>query len=184
MIAFRALRFSGEGVSLLTDQGLVRLAYRDLAEVAMQPMDAWEAYYRQLAAIDPQGDAGIVRLETGQGMVFTASTTRATAFREEAEAAASTCLVATGLEPHADSRCLVGRPHAVASARHRRSAVALRAQQVTQRGALGSSWKWQADRNVAGGELRSGGLRYLWGFGVHAPNELLFRLPDSATGLP
>ena len=93
VIAFRALRFSGEGVSLLTDQGLVRLAYRDLAEVAMQPIDAWEAYHRQLAEIDPKGDAGIVRLETGQGMVFTASTTRVTAFREEAEAAASTCLV-------------------------------------------------------------------------------------------
>ena len=75
VIAFRALRFNGDGVSVLTDQGLVRLAYRELAEVAMQPMDAWEAYYRQLAVIDPEGDAGIVRLETGQGMVFTASAT-------------------------------------------------------------------------------------------------------------
>ena len=53
-------------------------------------------------------------------------------------------------------------------------------QKVVQGGALGSSWKWQMDRNVAGGELRSGGVRYLWGFGVHAPNELVFRLPDSA----
>ena len=58
VIAFRALRFSGEGLSLLTDQGLVRLAYRDLAEVAMQPIDAWDAYYRQLAGIDPQGRRG------------------------------------------------------------------------------------------------------------------------------
>ncbi len=53
-------------------------------------------------------------------------------------------------------------------------------QQVVQRGALGSSWKWQADRNVAGGELRSGRVRCLWGFGVHAPNEMVFRLPDFA----
>ncbi len=33
---------------------------------------------------------------------------------------------------------------------------------------------------MAGGELRSGGVRCLWGFGVHAPNELDFHLPDSA----
>ncbi len=53
-------------------------------------------------------------------------------------------------------------------------------EQVAQGAALGSSWKWQADHNVAGGELRSGGVRYLWGFGVHAPNEMVFPLPDSA----
>ena len=93
VIAFRALRFSQEGVSLLTEHGLMKLAYRELAEVVMPPMDVWEAYHRQLAQIDPQGGADVVRLETGQGMVFTASATGVTAFRDEAEAAASTCLV-------------------------------------------------------------------------------------------
>ena len=53
-------------------------------------------------------------------------------------------------------------------------------ERVTQSGVLGSSWKWQADRNVAGDELCSGGVRCLWGFGVHAPNEIVFQLPDSA----
>ncbi len=33
---------------------------------------------------------------------------------------------------------------------------------------------------MAGGELKSGGLQYFWGFGVHAPSELVFPLPDSA----
>ncbi len=37
VMAFRALRFSGEGTILLTDHGLVRLAYRDLAEIVMPP---------------------------------------------------------------------------------------------------------------------------------------------------
>ena len=134
MLAFRALRFSNEGVSLLTDQGLVRLAYRDLAEVAMPPIDAWDAYYRQLAEIDPKGDAGIVRLETAQGMVFTASTSRVTAFRGEAEAAASTCLVRAGLEPHADSRRLVRRPHAMAGPATVVPLSLFAPQQVTQRG--------------------------------------------------
>ena len=126
VIAFRALRFSGDGVSVLTDQGLVRLAYRDLAEVAMPPIDAWEAYYRQLAVIDPTGDAGIVRLETGQGMVLTASTTGSRRFammRKRPHRRASSA----GLEPHADPRRLVGGAHVVAGPRHGRSALALRA---------------------------------------------------------
>ena len=158
----------------------MRLAYRDLLEVAMQSMDAWEAYYRQLAEIDPKCDAGIVRLETGQGAVLTASTTRATEFRKEAEAAASACLV----EP-AWSRTPI--PVAWSAVRTQWSAPAtvvplsrFAPDQVAQPAALGSSWKWQANHNVAGGELRSGGARCLWGFGVHAPNELTFRLPDSA----
>ena len=185
VIAFRALRFSGEGVSLLTDQGLVRLAYRDLAEVAMQPIDAWEAYHRQLAEIDPKGDAGIVRLETGQGMVFTASTTpghgvsQGSARRPHRRASSQPAWSRTPI-PVAWSavRTLWRAPATVVP-------LSLFApEQVAQRGALGSSWKWQADRNVAGGELRSGGVRYLWGFGVHAPNELVFPLPDSRTGLP
>jgi hypothetical protein len=156
----------------------VRLAYRDLVEVAMQPIDAWEAYQRQLARIDPQGDLGIVRLETAQGMIFTASASGITAFRAEAEPAATTCLV----EPVWSRTPIPVAWSAVRTVWRAPATVVplsrLAPRQVVQGGALGSSWKWQADRSVAGGELRSGGARYLWGFGVHAPNELAFSLPD------
>jgi hypothetical protein len=56
-------------------------------------------------------------------------------------------------------------------------------QKVAQPSGLGGSWRWQADHNVAGGELQSGGNRYLWGFGVHAPNAMTFALPDSARAM-
>ena len=39
---------------------------------------------------------------------------------------------------------------------------------------------WRANRNSAGGALRSGGQRYAWGFGVHARSELSFTLPPHA----
>jgi hypothetical protein len=176
VIAFRVLRFSGESVSLLTDRGLVRLAYRDLAEIVMPPIDAWDAYYRQLAQIDPNCDAGIVRLEMGQGMVLTVSASGVPA----GVAAGATYLV----QP-AWSRTPVSVGGSAVSMQWRAPATVVplslfAPQQVVQRGALGSSWKWQADRSVAGGELRSGGVRCLWGFGVHAPNTMVFRLPDSA----
>jgi hypothetical protein len=180
VIGFRVLRFNGEGLIALTDQGLVRLAYRELAEVVMPPMDPWEAYYRQLAAIDPDGDAGIIRLEVGQGMVLTASVPRAMSFRQEGESAASTYLMLP-----AWSRTPIPLAWFAVRTLWRAPATVVplslfAPQAVAQRGALGSSWKWQVDRNVAGGELRSGGDGYLWGFGVHAPNELVFRLPESA----
>jgi hypothetical protein len=180
VIAFRALRFSGEGVSLLDGKGLTRLAYRDLAEIVMQPMDAWEAYHRQLAVIDPEIDAVLVRVETQQGMVFTAAGSRASSLRAENEPAASHCLI----QP-AWSRAPISVAWSAVRSVWRSPAVIVPLSQfaplqAVERGALGSSWKWQTDRSVAGGELRSGGVRGLWGFGVHAPNELVFALPDSA----
>jgi len=39
---------------------------------------------------------------------------------------------------------------------------------------------WRVNRNSDGGVLRSGGRRYAWGFGVHAPSELSFILPPHA----
>ena len=176
VIVFRVLRFGGTGVSLLTNQGLLRLAYRELSEVMMPPIDAWEAYQRQLAKIDPNCDAGIIRLETGQGMVLTVSATGGPV----AEAAGSSCFVQPAWShtpiPVAGSsvRTVWRAPATVVPLS------LFTPQQVTQRGALGCNWKWQVNRNVAGGDLRGGGVRCLWGFGVHAPNEMTFRLPDSA----
>ena len=40
--------------------------------------------------------------------------------------------------------------------------------------------QWRADRNSAGGLLRSGGRLHGWGFGVHAYSELSFALPPAA----
>jgi hypothetical protein len=180
VIAFRAVRFSVDGVSVLTAQGLTKIAYRELAELVMQPVDFWEAYHRQLAFIDPQCNVGLVRLETQQGMVFTASSTRVKSFRAESEPAASTCLI----QPAWSGTAIPLAWSAVRSEWRAPAQVVplsqLAPERAIQFGALGSSWKWQADHNVAGGDLQSGGARYYWGFGVHAPTELVFSLPDTA----
>ena len=174
------LRFSGEGVSLITDQGLTRIGFRELAEAVLPPMDVWEAYYRQLAVVDPACDLGLVRLETRHGMVFTASSTGVRSFRAETEAAASTCLI----QP-AWSRTAIPIAWSAVCREWRAPACLVPLSQIApqsavQGGALDGGWRWQADHNVAGGELKSGGLQYFWGFGVHAPSELVFPLPDSA----
>ena len=143
----------------------------------MPPIDAWEAYQRQLAKIDPNCDAGIIRLETGQGMVLTVSATGSPV----AETAGSSCFVQPAWShtpiPVAGSSVA----HCMAGTRHRGSPVAVHAPASHAVRGLGCNWKWQVNRNVAGGDLRGGGVRCLWGFGVHVPlDEMTFRLPDSA----
>jgi len=51
---------------------------------------------------------------------------------------------------------------------------------TVQRSTFGSSWTWQANRNVQRHPLRSAGQEYGWGFGVQATNELHFGLPSFA----
>ena len=176
--SFRAIRWNAESVSVLTDESLEQIRLGDVAEVRMAADDAWNMYYRELSILDPEGTTEIVRVETTEGISLTASTIRSSQFRGEAEAIASVRL----LRPvwsrapipvrWTSTRLLWRAPaHVVPLSR-------FSPEQVAQRGVLGSSWKWQADRNVAGGILRSDGLDYLWGFGVHAPNEMVFLLPD------
>ena len=147
----------------------------------MQPIDAWEAYYRQLAADRSRGRRG--HRPPGDGArhgSHRVARPRATAFREEAEAAASTCLVQPAWSrtpiPVAWSavRSCGGRPPRSFRSRSSRPS---RSRSAAPWAAVGSGKRtatWPA------ASFAAAAIRYLWGFGVHAPNELAFRLPDSA----
>jgi len=177
-VPFRAVRWSADSVSVLTEESLERIPLGDIAELRMPTVDTWNTYYRELSILDPNGTAGIVRVETFEDMILTASTLRSSQLRDGNEAVARVHL----LQPvwsrapipvsWASMRLLWRAPSLVVPLSR------FSPEQVTQRGVLGSSWKWQVDRNVAGGILRSDGMDYLWGFGVHAPNTMVFTLPD------
>lgn len=175
---FRSIRWGAESVSVLTEESLARIPLNDIAELQMPAANTWETYFRELSILDPLGNAGIVRVETNDGIVLTTSTSRSSQFRLVNEAVASQRLMqpAWSRAPipvrWSDIRLLWQAPSTMVSLSR------FSPEQVTQQGALGKSWKWQADRNVAGGILRSDGLDYIWGFGVHAPNEMVFSLPD------
>jgi len=192
---FRAIRWGAESVSALTAEGLARIPLSEIAELRFTADDAWETYYRELSILDPEARAEIVRVDTNDGIIITASTNRSSSAarsvhrqgerpaespqrRRERGFDSSLRLMqpAWSLEPipvpWARMRLLWQAPaHMVPLSR-------FAPQQVTQSGSLGQSWKWQTDRNVAGGILRCEGLDYLWGFGIHAPNEMVFALPD------
>ena len=178
VLPFRSIRWGAESISVLTEESLERIPLGDVAELQMPAADAWNTYFRELSVLDPQGNAGIVRVETSDGIVLTASTSRSSQLRLVGESVASQRMMhpAWSRAPipvrWSDIRLLWQAPSNMVSLSR------FAPEQVTQRGVLGSSWKWQADRNVAGGLLRSDGMDYIWGFGVHAPNQMVFTLSD------
>lgn len=182
-LEYRALRYSEHSVLLLREgAGVVEVPFADIDELHLAPVDAWEAYLDQLTALAPAEGQRLVRYETAWGLRVTSTTERFQAMSYGAvENPASWYHLAHpawSLEPlwlAWDSIRLREYfwPHEVPLSR-------IEPVRTRYAGALGNFWPWQADRNVEGGWLESGGQLFAWGFGVHGNSELEFPLPEGA----
>ena len=173
-VVFRSIRWGAESIRLLTEDGVEQLWLRDVAEICLAEADPWQSYFRELSFIDPTGTSTIVQIEALDGTQLTASQNRISqdiSGRRTIQPA--WCRTPVTLPPQITRVIWQAPAHVVPLSRLWPTA-------VVQRGALGNSWKWQANRNVAGDVLRSGSHEYLWGYGVHAPNEMAFLLPECA----
>ena len=173
-VVFRSIRWGAESIRLLTEDGVEQLWLRDVAEICLAEADPWQSYFRELSFIDPTGTGTIVQIEALDGTQLTASQNRISqdiSGRRTIQPA--WCRTPVTLPPQITRVIWQAPAHVVPLSRLWPTA-------VVQRGALGNSWKWQANRNVAGDVLRSGSHEYLWGYGVHAPNEMAFLLPECA----
>lgn len=179
-LEYRALRFGERSVFFLRDGGVVELAFADIDELHLAPLNPWEAYFEQLTALAPAAGQRLVRYETAAGLRVTSTTERFQALSYGAvENPASWYHLAHppwSLEPlwlASDSIRLREYfwPHEVPLSR-------IEPVRSRYEGALGTFWPWQADRNVEGGWLESGGEIFAWGFGVHGNSELEFALPE------
>ena len=131
----------------------------------MQPLDPWEAYYRQLAVHRSGRRAAASCVWRRDPAWFSRRPrTRVRQFRDVWESAAATCLVqpAWSRAPIPVSWSAVHMLWRTPATVIPLSFFAPQAGCAARR--LGSSWKWQVNRNVAGGELRSGGDRVSLGF--------------------
>jgi len=178
-LSYRSLRWESDSVTLLLKDGLRRVALADLAEIHLPRRDAWRAYYETLAVLGPDCSTRLMRLETTNGLIATASAQR---FRVASSNSGDMrnwyhmVQPAWSLDPiwiHFPSirTRLYFSPHEVPLSW-------LHPVEVVQRSILGGGWHWRADRNVQGGILRSDGQLHGWGFGVHAASELSFELPE------
>ncbi len=175
-LAYRSLRFNDQGVSLLTDSGRETANYGDLAEIHFPRQSTWEAWFDQLAALAPAGNARIVQIETAAGMRLT------TSLEQLAVVNGGTPFVwAQRVQPAWSLEPLSLRFTQIACERffalNELPLSVLEPSRVVRRAMLSGNWPPQVDRNLQGQALASGGASFAWGLGVHAYSELAFELP-------
>lgn len=168
---FRQMRWGSDGVTLLLeDGGTISIRFEEIAELHMPQRDSWQSYCLMLARIAPDCKSRLMRVETTAGLIATTSMER---FR-----------VAGGLhmvQPAWSLDPIWVRWRSVFMRRffapHELPLSWLAPVRVAQKSPLGGVRPWQVDRSTTLGPLRSGGLPWSWGLGVHAHNELEFELP-------
>ncbi|HAA72854.1 MAG TPA: hypothetical protein DCE55_27190 [Planctomycetaceae bacterium] len=178
-LRFRAVRWSDQAVRLLTPTGTTRVAWKDLRELHFPQRDVWESYLDELATLAVSSQSQLIQLETTQGLLMT-GTRKSLLTRPATNPPSARWLV--GLQPAwsldpvwvAAETVLVWRQFQASQVPLHR----IHPSHTISRLSLGGAGpRWQTNRNVQGGNLRSGGLDYGWGFGVHAFSELGFPLP-------
>jgi len=182
-LPFRRLRWADDGVRLLLEDSIRRVALPDLAELHLPARDPWEVYFRHLAVLSPDLSAPLIRLETTTGLVLTGSMDRFQATRVGEPNTPSNWyhLVQPAWSPEpiwVPFRTIRMRWHI---APHEVPLTWADPCRAVQRSTIGYPWPWRRNRSVQGGRLIAGGRPAGWGLGVHARSELTFELPPFAT---
>jgi hypothetical protein len=176
-LSFRALRWQSDAVEVLVPDGIRRAGLTELAEIVLPPADPWQGYCDELALVNPDLSARLIRLETIGGMILTTSecVSRRTGAENDRENWQYQVQPAWSLD-------VISLPFATirsvwSFAAHEWRLSRFRPARVVRRPLLVQGLQWQLDRNVHGGPLRNQTQEHGWGFGVHAPCELWFELP-------
>lgn len=182
-LAFRAARWSQQGVQLLLTDGPRTVVFSELAELHFPVADFWDLYWEELAALCPSGDTRLWQFEAADGLIATVSRQRTRLHHPSGAGEASRWI--HGVQP-AWSLDLIWLPQAAVAAIRSfstreallsRVAIAAERQQgwLTDEGA-----PLRVNRNVRRGPLAGGEGEFGWGFGVHATSRLEFELPAAA----
>jgi len=185
-IEFRSLRWSGDSVLLLLEQGTRRIGFGEIAELAVSPgsdRGGWDDYFDIVATVSPSTADRLVRIEVPGGIVATAAVTqlRATGNAADPRSWLHQLKPAWSLDPIWVAHREIASRWLFAAAEPPLPLVA--PSRVERRSVFGGSWAWRANRGVRGTPLAANGLWYGWGFGVQADCDLFFPLPEIATAL-
>lgn len=179
-IEFRSVKWSGEGVTVLTTNGIERVAHDDIAELHLPKTDPWQAWYEQLAMSGVDPSQTLLRVGSVAGSKITVPRSR--------------------YRPHfnTDLPDPQNWEHAFQPAWSldlllmSQSKVWLRSFGPATSAPLfppddyeprkNALFPWQLDGSVHHKPLVSGKRQFHWGFGVHADNVLQFHVPAAAVG--
>lgn len=184
-IPFRNLRWTSQGILLLTETGLRSFNFSELAEIHFPTADPWGIYEEQLALLDPHLQSRLVQIDLRDGSRFTTSMARFQSRhwgdRKRPEAWLQLIQPAWSLDPlwvrfttaHAWYWFDPAEPPLswADPADFQHEAI------------FGESWSWQRNRNTLGGPLTVASNRYGRGFGVHGTTRLTIPLPPETVAV-
>ena len=184
-LAFRSLRWTPQGVTVLTSDGLKELSLSDLGEIHLPKINPWTAYYEQLAALSPQLKSRLVQISTSDGSRWTTSLERFQSRHHGDKNRPEQWYQLIQPAWSLDSIWLRYRtirhwrffaPHEIPLS----NVIPLEAKHES---VFGREWEYQRDQNVKKGPLQSADLDFGWGFGVQGTSELVFEYPETARAL-
>lgn len=183
-VAFRNLRWTDAGISLLTEQGLRSQSWSDLAEIHLPQQDEWQTYVEALTVLSPDLKSSLLTVETADGHRCTVSTTRMQARhwgdRNRPEAWLHLLQPEWALDP-LWVRYRTGTSWTVFLPEEPPLSW-MSPTSIEQTSVFSSAWLWQTNRSTLDDRLKAKDREYAHGFGVHASTDLKFRLPASAKG--
>ena len=75
-VDFVSLRVGEDSLKLLLSNTAITVKFDDISEICFPQADPWEAYFRMLGVLSPAGRSRLVRLETIDALIATASALR------------------------------------------------------------------------------------------------------------
>lgn len=184
-IAFRSLRWTRQGVTMLSNEGLKEYSFAELGEIHLPRINAWAAYYEQVATLSPQLKSRLILLSTVDGSRWTTSTERIQ-YRHHGDKnrpeqslqliQPAWSLDSIWLRYRTIHRWQFFLPHEIPLSN-------FAPLESTHQAVFGSGWDYQRDQNVLRGPLQSADNDFAWGFGVHGSSELIFEYPESARAI-
>lgn len=181
-LAFRSLRWTAHGITLLSTDGVKEFSFSDLGEIHLPKLNPWTAYYEQLAVLSPQLKTRLVQLNTSDGSRWTTSLERFQSrhhgdknrpeqWYQLIQPAWS--IDSIWLRYRTIRRWRFFNPHEIPLS----NVVPVAAKHDS---VFGREWEFQRDQNVQQGPLQSADQEFGWGFGVQGTSELLFEYPETA----
>jgi len=180
-VPYRSLRWTANGFTVLTNEGIKQLSISDIGEVHLPKIDPWTAYYEQLAMLTPACESRLVQMSSHDGSRWTTSMerfqSRSIGDRNRPEqwfqlVQPDWCLEPVWLRYRTIRNWRFYSPNEVPLSNFAPAS-------ASHRFVFGQGLDWQTDQNVQRGRLQSHNLEFGWGFGVHGTSELTFEFPES-----
>ena len=181
-ITYRSLRWSAQGIILVTNDGVKQFSFSDLGEIHLLKVNPWNAYYEQLAVLSPHLKSRLMQIIATDGSRLTTSLERFQSRHHGDKNRPDHCYQL--IQPAWSLDSIWIRYRTIRSWRffapNEVPMSNLTPIQTTHRAVFGGMWDYQLDQNIVRGPLRSSDKEFGWGFGVQGTSELVFEYPETA----